>query len=87
MFWSSRVDILWVMAGELTYVTDRGDEIVVGPGDLVVQNGANKAFFNRGQVPVHMGAVMCGAVQTDRTPPLEQYHGPRDGLRFSERSD
>jgi hypothetical protein len=82
MFWSSRVDILWVMAGELTYVTDRGDEVVVGPGDLVIQNGANKAFANRGKVPVHMGAVMCGAVQAGATPPLERYHGPPDRLQF-----
>jgi hypothetical protein len=82
MFWSSRLDILWVMAGELTYVTDRGDEIVVGTGDLVVQNGANKAFFNRGSEPVHMGAVMLGAVQRGPTPPLESYHGQPEGLRY-----
>jgi len=82
MFWSSRVDVLWVMAGELTYTTDRGDEIVVGAGDLVVQNGINKGFSNRGPGPVHMGAVMCGAVQSGVTPPRERYHGPEDGLRF-----
>jgi hypothetical protein len=82
VFWSSRVDILWVMAGELTYVTDNGDEIVVGAGDLVVQNGVNKGFSNRGPVPVQMGAVMCGAVQSGPTPPPERYHGPEGGLRF-----
>jgi len=84
MFWSNRVDILWVMSGELTYVTDRGDEIVVGPGDLVLQNGANKAFFNRGDEPVHMGAVMVAALQAGPTPPLDQYHGPPEGLRYAE---
>ena len=84
MFWSSRVDVLWVMSGELTYVTDRGDETVVGAGDLVIQNGVNKALFNRGAEPVHMGAVMCGAIQTGTTPPRDRYHGPRDGLRFGD---
>jgi hypothetical protein len=84
MFWSSRVDILWVMSGELTYVTDRGDEIVVGPGDLVLQNGANKAFFNRGSEPVHMGAVMVAALQSGPTPPLDHYHGPPEGLRYAD---
>jgi quercetin dioxygenase-like cupin family protein len=76
MFWSERVDVLWVMSGELTYVTDGGDEIVVEPGDIVIQNGANKAFHNRGAVPVMMGAVMCGAVFEGATPPPDQYHGP-----------
>lgn len=84
MFWSSRVDILWVMSGELTYMTDRGDEIVVGQGDLLIQNGANKAFFNRGSDPVYMGAVMLGAIQAGPTPPLEQYHGPPEALRYVE---
>jgi hypothetical protein len=82
MFWSNRVDILWVMAGELTYITDRGDEIVISAGDLVVQNGANKKFLNRGSLPVHMGALMIPAVQSGLTPPLEQYHGPPEGLRY-----
>jgi hypothetical protein len=86
IFWSSRVDILWVMAGELTYVTDRGDELVVGPGDLLIQNGVNKGLSNRGTVPCHMGAVMCGAVQSGPTPPRDRYHGPVDGLRFLDTS-
>jgi hypothetical protein len=82
MFWSSRLDILWVMAGELTYRTDSGDETVVEPGDIVIQTGTNKAFFNRGSVPVQMGAVMLGAGQAGPTPPMEAYHGPPDTLRF-----
>jgi hypothetical protein len=84
MFWSNRVDIIWVMSGELTYVTDRGDEIVVGQGDLLIQNGANKAFFNRGSEPVYMGALMLGAVQAGPTPPIERYHGPPEGLRYAD---
>jgi hypothetical protein len=79
MFWSERVDVLWVMSGELTYVTDGGDEIVVEPGDIVIQNGANKALHNRGRVPVLMGAVMCGAAYEGATPPAELYHGPPRG--------
>jgi quercetin dioxygenase-like cupin family protein len=81
MFWSERVDVLWVMSGELTYVTDGGDEVVVEPGDIVIQNGANKAFHNRGAEPVRMGAVMCGAVFAGATPPMSQYHGPPRGPR------
>ena len=78
-FWSERVDVLWVMAGALTYVTDGGDEVLVEPGDIVIQNGANKAFHNRGDVPVILGAVMCGAVYAGETPPAERYHGPPRG--------
>jgi hypothetical protein len=83
LFWSSRVDILWVMTGELTYVTDCGDETVIGAGDLLIQNGVNKAFFNRGAEPVQMGAVMCGAAQAGPTPPPERYLGPADGVHLA----
>jgi uncharacterized cupin superfamily protein len=81
-FWSNRVDVLWVLSGELTYVTDRGDEVVLAGGDLLVQNGVNKAFHNRGDEPVQLGAVMVGAVQSGATPPLDRYHGPHEDLRY-----
>jgi quercetin dioxygenase-like cupin family protein len=75
MFWSNRVDVIWVVAGELTYRTDGGDEVVVRPGDVVIQNGTNKAFENHGREPVTFGAVMFGAVNEGPTPPLDRFHG------------
>jgi len=75
MFWSDRVDVLWMMAGELRYVTDSGEEIAFGPGDILIQNGTNKAFFNDRDEPAQMGCVMLGAVRRGRTPPEHQFHG------------
>jgi hypothetical protein len=75
LFWSNRVDILWVAKGELTYVTDSGEEVVVRPGDVVIQNGTNKAFHNRGDEDVWMGAVLLGAVRVGETPPHDGFHG------------
>jgi quercetin dioxygenase-like cupin family protein len=75
MFWSNRVDVLWMLAGELVYRTDGGDEVVLRPGDVVIQNGTNKAFENRSAEPVTFGAVMFGAVNAGPTPPRERFHG------------
>ena len=70
--------------GDLVVTPPTGGVVVVGPGDLVLQNGANKAFFNRGSEPVHMGAVMVAALQSGPTPPLDHYHGPPEGLRYAD---
>jgi hypothetical protein len=80
MFWSDRVDVLWMMAGTLRYVTDSGDEVLFGPGDIVIQNGTSKAFVNAADEPAMMGCVLCGAVRAGATPPAERFHGaePRD---------
>jgi quercetin dioxygenase-like cupin family protein len=84
MFWSNRVDVLWLIAGELTYRTDGGDEVVLRPGDVVIQNGTNKAFENRGSVPATFGAVMFGAVNDGPTPPADRFHGLPDELRIEQ---
>jgi hypothetical protein len=81
MFWSNRVDLIWILSGELTYLTDGGDEIALRPGDVVIQNGTNKAFENRGQVPVSFGAICCSAVRVGPTPPADQFHGSQETLR------
>ncbi len=84
MFWSSRVDILIIMSGALTYVTDSGDEITAVPGDYIIQNGTNKSFRNKGDVPAVFTAVMFSALQTGPTPPMEQFHGKPADLYFKE---
>lgn len=40
---------------------DSGEVVTARPGDILIQNGVNKAMQNRGQVPVHIGVVMCAA--------------------------
>ena len=38
-----------VIEGELTIVTDSGEEVTLRPGDTYVQNGTNKTLNNRGK--------------------------------------
>lgn len=78
MFWSNRVDVLLILSGTLTYVTDSGDKLLLRPGDTVVQNGTCKAFRNDGDEDAVMYAVMFGATHVGRTPPGDRYHGRPD---------
>jgi hypothetical protein len=79
LFWSNRVDFLIIMQGEFTYRTET-DEIVLGLGDTVVQNGTNKAFSNRGTIPVWAVGLCFGAVRVGASPPPEQFHGTAEIL-------
>lgn len=80
MFWSNRVDCLFVLIGELTYRTDAGDVVVARPGDVIVQHGTNKAFENHGSGPVTFAAILFGAINDGPLPPLDQFHGRADEL-------
>jgi quercetin dioxygenase-like cupin family protein len=55
------VDAIFVMAGEVEYLLDGGDTITLQPGDVVIQNGANHAWHNRGSTPAVLGSVCFGA--------------------------
>jgi uncharacterized cupin superfamily protein len=70
-FWTQTTDFIFIVSGELTCVVDSGDEIVLRQGDLMVQNGTNKAWFNRGTEPAVMACVMTGTVFDGPTPPPE----------------
>ena len=54
-------DIVVVLAGELTYVLDGGEEMTVRAGDVVVQNGVNKAWENRSDGPAMIAGFVLGA--------------------------
>jgi quercetin dioxygenase-like cupin family protein len=54
-------DIVVILAGELTYVLDSGEEMTVRHGDVVVQNGVNKAWENRSDKPAMIAGLVLGA--------------------------
>ncbi len=54
------VDYALILEGELTLVMDEG-ETVLRPGDVVVQQGANHGWINRGTGPVLMVVVLIDA--------------------------
>jgi mannose-6-phosphate isomerase-like protein (cupin superfamily) len=71
-FWSETTDVIWVISGEFTVVTDGGDEVTLYPGDTLVQNATNKSLHNRGTVPCVIGTVMCATDRVGVSPPIER---------------
>jgi mannose-6-phosphate isomerase-like protein (cupin superfamily) len=51
------IDFVLVLEGEVALELDAG-EVVLGPGDCVVQRGTRHAWRNRSDRPVRMVAVM-----------------------------
>jgi len=54
---SETLDYVVVMRGEIVLVVGT-DEVVLGPGDVVVQAGASHNWVNRSQEPCLMAAVL-----------------------------
>ena len=59
-------DIVVVLDGELVYAVDSGEEMVVGHGDVVIQNGVSKAWKNRSGKPAMIAAAVLGS-RVDRS--------------------
>jgi hypothetical protein len=54
------VDYVFLLAGELTLLLDRG-EVKLKPFDVVVQRGTNHAWINTGKEPAILAAVLIDA--------------------------
>jgi mannose-6-phosphate isomerase-like protein (cupin superfamily) len=54
------VDYLVVISGELYMIMEEG-EILLQPGDCIVQRGTKHAWSNRGTVPCVMAAILIDA--------------------------
>lgn len=61
MHCTQSLDYLIVMSGEIVLVLDGGEEKTVRQGELVVQQGVNHRWINRGDVPCKVICVMIGA--------------------------
>jgi mannose-6-phosphate isomerase-like protein (cupin superfamily) len=55
------VDVIWVIQGRLRQVMEGGDEVILEPGDCVIQCGTSRAYENLGDEPAIIGAVVIGA--------------------------
>jgi mannose-6-phosphate isomerase-like protein (cupin superfamily) len=55
------VDFDLVLSGEIWLELDDGEEVLLGPGDCVIQNGTRHAWHNRTEEPVTMASVLIGA--------------------------
>ena len=57
MHTTQTIDYVMVLEGEISLELDTG-EVLLKPGDCVVQRGTRHAWRNRNDVPVRMAAVM-----------------------------
>ncbi len=58
---TNTIDHLVVVSGEVVCLLDSG-EVILGPGDVLVQRGTRHAWSNRGSVPCRMLAVLVDAL-------------------------
>jgi mannose-6-phosphate isomerase-like protein (cupin superfamily) len=58
---TATIDFEVVLSGRIGLELDDGAEVVLGPGDTVVQNGTRHRWHNRGSGPATMVVVVIGA--------------------------
>lgn len=59
---TATIDYEYVLTGRIGLELDDGREVLLGPGDCVVQNGTRHRWHNRGTEPATMVVVIIGAV-------------------------
>jgi quercetin dioxygenase-like cupin family protein len=68
LHWHDTLDFQWLFAGELTIGLDDGSEVVLHPGDVVVQHGTNHRW-RTGPDGAILALVMLGVERAGVTPP------------------
>ncbi len=58
MHQTDTLDFITVISGEMYARMDSGEEVLLRPGDALVQRGTNHAWINRGSEPCVFSAVM-----------------------------
>ena len=58
---SDTVDYQYVVSGEVWLELDDGNEVLLRPGDAIVQNGTRHAWHNKGSIPCRMVFCLIGA--------------------------
>ncbi|KAJ4263828.1 hypothetical protein NW762_005861 [Fusarium torreyae] len=58
---TNSLDYAVVMSGEIVLALDGGEEKTVKQGEVIVQQGVNHSWLNRGEVPCQIIFVMVGA--------------------------
>lgn len=61
MHTTATIDFEFVLEGEVWLELDDGQEVLLKPGDTVVQNGTRHAWRNKGEVPARLVAFIIGA--------------------------
>jgi len=58
---TATIDYEVVLAGSVGLELDDGTEVLLSPGDVVVQNGTRHRWHNRGTEPATMAVIILGA--------------------------
>lgn len=58
---TATIDYEVVLAGTVGLELDDGTEVLLSPGDVVVQNGTRHRWHNRGTEPATMAVIIIGA--------------------------
>jgi mannose-6-phosphate isomerase-like protein (cupin superfamily) len=61
MHTTQTIDVDLVVSGEVVLELDDGAEVVLRPGDVVVQNGTRHRWVNRGEEPCTLAVAIFGA--------------------------
>jgi mannose-6-phosphate isomerase-like protein (cupin superfamily) len=61
MHTTDTIDFEVVLEGTLVLELDDGAEVILHPGDTVVQNGTRHRWKNAGDTPARMAVFICGA--------------------------
>ena len=64
MHTTDTIDFEYIVSGEIVLELDDGAEVVLGPGDTVVQNGTRHRWHNRSNEPAVYVAFLLGAHRT-----------------------
>lgn len=66
MHFTNSVDYIAVISGEMHMLMEDGEEVLLQPGDCVVQKGVKHAWVNRSDAPCVIAAVLIDANPTTR---------------------
>ncbi len=61
MHTTDTIDFEYVISGEVWLELDNGEEVLLKPGDALIQNGTRHSWHNRGTEPCRMVACLVGA--------------------------
>jgi len=61
MHTTDTIDFEYVISGSVTLELDDGAEVLLNPGDTVVQNGTRHAWRNTGTEPCRLVVILIGA--------------------------
>ncbi len=62
---TATLDYQFVIAGKLTLLMEDGTETVIGPGEIVVQQGTTHAWANRGPETVFALVMQLDAIPVE----------------------